>query len=367
MSSVTITKAEKRRNIIVDLSIGLGLPILEMILQYIVQGHRFNIFEDVGCYPFTYNTWPAYVLVFCPPVIIGVVSAVYAILSIIQFNKSRASFNALLSNHSNLTASRYVRLMCLAGIEVICTVPLGSYALYLNAGHHGIRPWISWADTHSGFSRVDQFPSVIWRANPVNNVSLELTRWIAIICAFIFFGFFGFADEAKKNYRSALTSVAKRVGITTSSFGNSGVLSSIGSKGSKQKFAGTGGKVRPVPPMFVHQDFLRRHDSLDSFTSVSVSVGDVNGHLDQKKDIEKQVYSPTLSYGGLTLSDVGGTLADYNDSPYSPTPSSGSSASSISEPEPALTRSGSIISIPTSIPSSVEDSKTSKSHTHDIV
>ncbi len=31
--SVTITKAEKRRQIMVDLAIGLGLPILEMILR----------------------------------------------------------------------------------------------------------------------------------------------------------------------------------------------------------------------------------------------------------------------------------------------------------------------------------------------
>lgn len=46
--------------------------------EYIPQGHRFNIFEDVGCYPFTYNTWVAYLLVSCPPVAIGCVSAVYA-------------------------------------------------------------------------------------------------------------------------------------------------------------------------------------------------------------------------------------------------------------------------------------------------
>lgn len=75
--TVTVSKAEKRRAIMVDLAIGLGIPLLEMILQYIVQGHRFNIFEDVGCYPVTWNTTPAYPLVFCWPVAIGLVSAVY--------------------------------------------------------------------------------------------------------------------------------------------------------------------------------------------------------------------------------------------------------------------------------------------------
>ena len=45
--------------------------------EVIVQGHRFNIFEELGCFPMTYNTPPAYPLVFCWPVVIGVISACY--------------------------------------------------------------------------------------------------------------------------------------------------------------------------------------------------------------------------------------------------------------------------------------------------
>ncbi|KIM42056.1 hypothetical protein M413DRAFT_445228 [Hebeloma cylindrosporum] len=366
VKSVTITRAEKRRGVIIDLSIGVGLPVLGMIFHYIAQGHRFNIFEDVGCWPFTYNTWVAYLLVFCPPVAIGIVSAIYAVLSIVYFNKSRSQFNELLSSHNNLTSSRYVRLMCLAGIEVLCTVPLGCYAISLNV-HAGIRPWISWADTHAGFARVDQIPAMIWRTNPVLESSLQLSRWLCVVCAFIFFGFFGFADEAKKNYRSVFQTVAKRVGISTGTVtGSSGVLSSVGVKSK------TGGRVRPVAPVDVHAEFFRRPDSCGSFSDISVSVHDV----DEKKYNEKiEVFSPTLSYGGITLSDVGGTLADYNDADYSPTPSSGSSsASSISTPSPALTRQSSFappspVSPPSpSLPASTLPNPTSeKSNTHDIV
>lgn len=93
-NTVTITKAEKRRAIMVDLAIGVGIPVLQMVmrmlnfyhlrrlyltsyLEYIVQGHRYNIFEDVGCYPFTYNTPVAYVLVITWPIVIGLISGVY--------------------------------------------------------------------------------------------------------------------------------------------------------------------------------------------------------------------------------------------------------------------------------------------------
>lgn len=149
------------------------------------------------------------------------------VLSIRAFNKRRSQFNKLLSANSNLNSNRYFRLMCLAGIEIICTVPLGSYAIYLNSTAGVISPWKSWADTHSGFSRVDQFPSILWRAHLPTEISIELSRWLILLCAFVFFGFFGFADEAMKHYRIAIVSVAKRVGLSTASM-NSGMSSSTG-------------------------------------------------------------------------------------------------------------------------------------------
>lgn len=46
-------------------------------IAYIVQGHRFNIFEVIGCYPAIYNTVPTYFLVYMWPVVVGLISAVY--------------------------------------------------------------------------------------------------------------------------------------------------------------------------------------------------------------------------------------------------------------------------------------------------
>lgn len=65
-----------------------------------------------------------------------------------------------------------------------------------------------------GFSRVDQIPAVLWRADPTANVSIEMSRWLVVVCGLVFFAFFGFADEAQKHYKLAFDSVAKRVGYT---------------------------------------------------------------------------------------------------------------------------------------------------------
>ncbi len=53
------------------------LFVSRVLAEYVVQGHRFNLYEDVGCYPALYNTALAYVLNSMWPVILGLISATY--------------------------------------------------------------------------------------------------------------------------------------------------------------------------------------------------------------------------------------------------------------------------------------------------
>lgn len=306
--TVTTSKADKRRAILVDLGIGLGIPVIYMIFHYINQGHRFNIYEDVGCYPYTFNTTLAVALVFVPPILVGMVSAVYCVLSIRSFAQTRAQFNELMNNssHRNLSGSRYMRLMLLAGLEVLCTVPLGIYNLcmYITAGY--LYPWQGWAVTHKGFQRVDQFPAILWKNDPIGYAQLEGTRWTVVACAIVFFAFFGFADEAIKNYRSAIRTVSKTFGLSTA--GSDTLNNSKGWNGS------SGAKL----PSFVRRDVKRR----SSFDSDSTS--------DEKKNkFDERIFNPDFSYGGLEVGDIGGFL---NDSAPKSAGASSSASSILSTP-----------------------------------
>ena len=93
--------------------------------------------------------------------------------------------------------------MGLALTDLVLTVPFGIYEIYSNVAAGPLQPWISWDDTHFNFSHVEQFPAVIWRAQPTLNIPLELSRWLVVVCALVFFAFFGFAEEARKNYKAA--------------------------------------------------------------------------------------------------------------------------------------------------------------------
>ena len=103
--------------------------------------------------------------------------------------------------------------MALAMTEILFTTPLAIFVIWLNVTATPVGPWRSLADTHFAFSRIEQIPSVIWRGNHVLVVAMELTRWVTPLCAFVFFAFFGFADEAKRHYRVAFWAIAKRVGF----------------------------------------------------------------------------------------------------------------------------------------------------------
>ncbi|TBU56143.1 pheromone A receptor-domain-containing protein [Dichomitus squalens] len=203
VKTVNMTRAEKRRGIIIDLAIGGGVPVLQIVFQYIVSGHRFDIYEGIGCYVYTYNTPLAYPFSFLWPLVIAMISGCYCVLTLINFFRRRAQFNAYLTSNSSLTANRYFRLMAIASLEIVCTIPISAYGLYLNLTSGTMNPWISWEDTHFNYSKVNQFPAVIWRADTTAVISFELSRWLAPFCAFVFFAFFGFAQEARIHYRKA--------------------------------------------------------------------------------------------------------------------------------------------------------------------
>ncbi|KAI9435850.1 fungal pheromone STE3G-protein-coupled receptor [Lactarius indigo] len=213
--AVMVTPAEKRRAVIIDLLIGLGIPILQILAHIVVSGHRFNIVEDFGPYPSVVLMTPSIPLFFVWPIVIGAVSLFYCLMTIYNFYKRGRQFSQIMSSNRGLNQSRYFRLMCLALIEVLGTIPLASFVLSYNV-KMGFQKWVSWADTHSNYSRIIQIPSIIWKSDHISHILYEFNRWSLVLCAFIFFGFFGFADEARKHYRLVYTSIASRVGLSTS-------------------------------------------------------------------------------------------------------------------------------------------------------
>nr|AGG68705.1 putative pheromone receptor [Flammulina velutipes]QPK40832.1 putative pheromone receptor [Flammulina velutipes] len=213
VQNVSITTKDKRRAILYDTLICIVFPMIFIPMQYIVQGHRFNIYEDIGCYPALYNTLPTYFIYLMWPIILGLISAVYCVMTLRAFIRRRADFHRFLAASTALTVGRYFRLMALAMTEMLCTTPLAAVVIYLNATTTPISPWISWEDTHFNYGQMTQIPAVFWRSKNLVLVSLELTRWMTVFCSLVFFAFFGFSEEARKSYRKAFDKCLKILGL----------------------------------------------------------------------------------------------------------------------------------------------------------
>ncbi|KAI0297998.1 pheromone A receptor-domain-containing protein [Russula brevipes] len=161
--------AEKRRAVVTDLLIGLGIPILQMIVR----------------------------------------ESIYA------FYWRRQQFKEIMSSNPGFKRGRYIRLMAISSVEILGTIPVGTY-LIVNNARHGVTPWMSWDHTHSNYSQIVQVPSSVWKDGHGSQATTEIFRWSLVLCAFLFFGFFGFADEARQNYRRAFAFLASRIGHLTS-------------------------------------------------------------------------------------------------------------------------------------------------------
>jgi pheromone a factor receptor len=209
VQSASVSRAQKRRQIMIDTCICFVFPLFMTALQFIVQGHRFDILEGVGCTPAIYNTLLTYFIYSIWPAIIGLVSAVYCIMALLAFRRRQVEFNQFLRSSSSLTVGRYFRLMALAMVETMCTTPLTIATVILSLKTHPLEPWISVSDTHIDFWRIEQYPALLWRQNHVAVVSAEVNRWVVVLCALVFFAFFGFAEEARRNYKLAFLSILK--------------------------------------------------------------------------------------------------------------------------------------------------------------
>nr|ACX37087.1 pheromone receptor [Lentinus squarrosulus] len=229
-----LTCPQKLRNVYIDVAIAIGVPVIVMALHYIVQGHRYNIIENIGCTPdmlelrspalarssscglFFLDASRSYTQV-CQAThehCVVADASPSAGLTLRTFYIHRLRFNQIVSANSSLTVSRYLRLIALCSVEMATVTPLTAFSIYINTAGLHIQPWVSWANTHYNFSFVELFPTFVWQAKLASHVAIEMGRWVYPCSSIMFFMLFGFADEARRFYSATFWRVAKIVGIT---------------------------------------------------------------------------------------------------------------------------------------------------------
>ncbi|KAK0200530.1 pheromone A receptor-domain-containing protein [Desarmillaria ectypa] len=184
-------------------------PLIFMALHYIIQGHRYDIIENIGCQAALYISLPAVFLFYFPPLLFSLITFVYAAAALHHFVVRRLTFAAHLQNAFNfLTTSRYLRLIAMALVEMIWGATLTSLNLANNVAG-GLRPYTSWTSVHTDFGNVPRYPALML---PKGYMDCVILIWFTMpVTGLVFFAFFGFGKEAKKEYRKLWAWVKTRM------------------------------------------------------------------------------------------------------------------------------------------------------------
>ncbi|KAJ7475474.1 pheromone receptor Rcb2 B43 [Mycena galericulata] len=204
------SQSDKRRRQIFEALMCFALPVLYMALHYTVQGHRFDIIEDYGCRPTVYFSIPSIFLIWIPPILLSLASLVFGGLALRHFIHRRISFAAHLdASRSALTTSRYLRLMLMSILEMIWSIAVTIYTLWFTTVSIPIRPYTSWADVHSNFSRVDTYPTLFMPELVVT--AYYFLWWLVPISTFAFVAMFAFGRDALDEYKRCFRAVRDAV------------------------------------------------------------------------------------------------------------------------------------------------------------
>ncbi|PVF90770.1 fungal pheromone STE3G-protein-coupled receptor, partial [Serendipita vermifera] len=212
--AVFITKTEMRRQKYATYFLCVGLPLIVCALHYVVQGHRGDIYEDIGPYSSTYNVTLAFAIYYPWDPVICTVSGVFSVMTIRLFLAHRKEIDkALAVGSPNANKDRYFRLMWLAAVAVAVHLPLALWPIIYNGVVFEVRPWISWKVTHSNYMRISYFSRFMMSRQRVGIAVFSIGYWAIVLCGILFFLFFGFGEEAFKQYRAILGAILKPFGI----------------------------------------------------------------------------------------------------------------------------------------------------------
>ncbi|KAI9677432.1 MAG: a-factor receptor [Caeruleum heppii] len=194
-ATINPSRAQRRRNLILDLLWCFACPIYIMIADYFVQSNRYYIFTISGCTPAIDNSWVAIILVLIWAPLLCLVESYYCVLVIARLRKYRQQFSVILSStNSNMNRSRFLRLFIIATTLLLIFLPLQLYVFAVNLSFPK-HPY-SFKELHGPqWSHIIMVPT---------GGQIIFDRWIRVASGFLLFIFFGIGGDALDLYRNWL-------------------------------------------------------------------------------------------------------------------------------------------------------------------
>ncbi|VDB87071.1 unnamed protein product [Peniophora sp. CBMAI 1063] len=198
----------KQWDVSIEWILGFLFPILVAgPLYYVVQAARFGVVSVQGCVYIIDDSGLSYLLLYTWPILFPLISIlVYYPKVAYTFYRHNRDVNRYLRTNNTITHSTYFRVLTLASIDILVTLPLGvtvfAFAMVSD------RP--TWKPLYPGWDYVHvhwapySFPDDAKAARPVALASKFFFLWKPPALAFVIFSLFGLTGEAIESYCQAL-------------------------------------------------------------------------------------------------------------------------------------------------------------------
>lgn len=140
----------------------------------------------------------------------------------------RKQINAFLENNPSLDHSRYYRIVALGCMDAFITLPVGIFTMWQNTSLLEGDLWPGWAEVHEQISLVSSTSASYLRSHPEIKRGVIFNQWISVVCAIVFFLFFGVTADARAQYRRWFCVMATCFGFRSTGKGKAEVHPNIG-------------------------------------------------------------------------------------------------------------------------------------------
>jgi pheromone a factor receptor len=119
-------------------------------------------------------------------------------IAIYYFVSKRLEFRSLLkTSNSGLDTGHFIRLLCLASMDIAVAVPLSIYLICINSVD--LQPY-NWTEVHRDWSEILQVPSSVWMSDSRETIGMSLFRYIPSVLAFALFALIGMTEDSIGRY-----------------------------------------------------------------------------------------------------------------------------------------------------------------------
>ena len=135
------------------------------------------------------------------------------------FHRQRKDVNRFLQSNDSVSRTNYFRILALASIDILLTLPFGIATIALTVSDQlsvpgGFPFYFGWTYDHTEWEPVGVSYAELVAVGKLNVAELYFTSWTSPILAFAIFGLFGVTKEARASYRCTIRTLLSWFGWT---------------------------------------------------------------------------------------------------------------------------------------------------------